>query len=477
MHLSVTETQAVVEPLQTRMPFAFGEVTIRALPHVLVELSVNVDGDEYVGLAADHAVPKWFRKDPETSVADDIEDILAAVEHACATATEVTAESAFEFWYRVYDAQSEWDRDRALPPLLAGFGVTFVERAVIEAVCRHTGLAFHEAVTQNVFGVEPGRIYPETEGMDLGDVVPDRPSRSIAVRHTVGMADPLTEREIDEPVDDDLPETLEGYVEADGVRYVKCKLGGDPEADLERLEDVASVLDGALDEYGVTLDANEQYRSTDALHALGVGLQTRPALDRFTENVVCLEQPLDREFALTPEAGEVLDAWDGPPVIVDESDGEIDDFGRALDIGYDGTSVKSCKGVFKGLVNACLATHREQSDGRSPLLTGEDLTAVGPVSLQEDLALMATLGFDHVERNGHHYVRGLDAFPADVGERTLERHGDLYGRTENGVVTLDIDEGRIRLDSVVDAPYGRAVDIDLSGFTSTEEWSPDVLGL
>jgi len=40
------------------------------------------------------------------------------------------------------------------------------------------------------------------------------------------------------------------------------------------------------------------------------------------------------------------------------------------------------------------------------VLTGEDLCNLGPVAFLQDLAMMALLGIEHVERNGHHYFAG-----------------------------------------------------------------------
>ena len=63
------------------------------------------------------------------------------------------------------------------------------------------------------------------------------------------------------------------------------------------------------------------------------------------------------------------------------------------------------------------------------VLTGEDLCTLGPFALLQDLAMMALLGIEHVERNGHHYYRGLSMFPRDWQEATLAAHGDLYSGT------------------------------------------------
>lgn len=445
------------------------------MPHVVVQLTVTIDGTEYTGMAADHAVPKWFRKDPTTSPADDIEAIIEAIEHACESATQIASETAFDFWRQVSNSQQAWGDSRDLPALLTNFGTTFVERAVIEAVCRHAAIPFPAAVRKNVFGVEPGQIYPETNGMTPADAIPNKPRSSIAVRHTVGKTDPLTDDDVDEPRNDGLPETLSAYLDRDGIRYVKCKLGGDPAEDLDRLRRIAAILDTERDDYGVTLDANEQYGSIDDLRALRRGMESESEFERFLENLICIEQPFDRHLALSPAVGEMLDRWDGAPIIVDESDAAIDTLGRALDLGYHGTSVKSCKGVFKGLVNACLVAHRASNEANAPLLTAEDLSTIGPVSLQADLALIATLGFGHVERNGHHYFRGGSGLPAHLQEGLLDGHGDLYRRHSAGFPTLDVDDGDIRCDSVLTAPFGRSVDVDLSAFTPASQWSVDEL--
>ncbi len=59
-------------------------------------------------------------------------------------------------------------------------------------------------------------------------------------------------------------------------------------------------------------------------------------------------------------------------------------------------------------------------------MSGEDLVNIGPVALLQDLAAQAALGNASVERNGHHYFRGLSVFPPSISEAMLARHGDLY---------------------------------------------------
>jgi hypothetical protein len=52
--------------------------------------------------------------------------------------------------------------------------------------------------------------------------------------------------------------------------------------------------------------------------------------------------------------------------------------------------------------------------------------------------MMALLGIEHVERNGHHYYRGLSMWPEDWQNTMLAADGDLYGRHPGGFGTLRI---------------------------------------
>jgi hypothetical protein len=171
-----------------------------------------------------------------------------------------------------------------------------------------------------------------------------------------------------------------------------------------------------------------------------------------------------RSRALNDEVGVALRNWtDRPPLIIDESDGAVGDVPRALDLGYAGASYKSCKGIVKGLANACLLSHRRR-DGQPGILTGEDLCTLGPVALLQDLAMMALLGIGHVERNGHHYYRGLSVFPREWQERTSAAHDDLYEWHPDGFARLRIREGRLELGSINASALGVGPRFDPSIF-------------
>jgi len=482
MTVTVIDASPSVLTARMRVPFHFGSVALSRSVHVLLELEVAIDGGRETGVSMGGLHPGWFFKDPDLTFADGIDAMLDAFEAAWTASTTIEADSPFAFRRALYERQRSWAAGRNLPALAWNYGTSLVECAVIDAACRYHDTTFARAVREGLLGIDPGAIYDELAGLDPADVLPDEPAREISLRHTVGLTDPLTDADLadlpaDQRPDDGLPHTLEEEIEAYGVDRFKIKLSSDSERDRKRLKRIASVLnDCGLDSYAFSLDANEGYRSIETFRRDWRRLAVDPDLGEFLDSLCYVEQPLARDAALGPDTARVLREWNEVPIIIDESDDRPDSLGRALDCGYAGTSHKNCKGVMKGVVNRCLIEHRRRtSPENTHLLSAEDLTTFGPIELTQDLAVAATLGVDHVERNGHHYYPGLDAFPEEVVRETLGAHGDLYRRHERGFATLAIDDGTLALDSVVDAPFGRGIDVDTDPFTPFSEWTVESL--
>ena len=93
--------------------------------------------------------------------------------------------------------------------------------------------------------------------------------------------------------------------------------------------------------------------------------------------------------------------------------------------------------------------------------SAEDLTNLPVLALQQDLATVAALGLPDVERNGHHYFRGLDHLPQPERRRALECHPDLY-RERGDSVELALEGGRLNVRSLQCVGYGHDVPPDLS---------------
>jgi hypothetical protein len=345
-----------------------------------------------------------------------------------------------------------------------------MERAVIDAFCRLENLTLFQAIRSDAWGIDFAAIRPDTGGLRSSDILPESPRSDVYLRHTVGLGDPLTDADIadQDRLDDGLPHSLVDNIQRYGLRYFKIKLQGDVAADRARLMRLASLItEHAGADARCTLDGNEQYQDIQTFRAAFDELRGQPQIGEFLErSLLVVEQPLHRDHALSDAVATGLNDWPhAPPIIIDESDADLDSLPRALRLGYAGTSHKNCKGIFKSLLGAAtIASHRRQ--GQRAIMTAEDLANVGPVALLQDLAMVAALGIEHVERNGHHYFAGLSMFPHDVQQRVLDRHGDLYRHHERGFATLAPRHGRLDLRSVNAAAFGVAEIPDVSQFDS-----------
>ena len=183
----------------------------------------------------------------------------------------------------------------------------------------------------------------EFAGFDFERFLPAlQPASTIEARHTVGMLDAITAADLHERVGDGLPETLEEVIQAYGHRYFKLKVGGQTAADLARLEAIAAVLDRST--RALLRFAGRQravFRCARASPNWWTGIRARPALARLWNSILFIEQPIARKLALDAD----LRAADlGKPVIIDESDGELDTFAQARERGYAGRFVQDLQG-------------------------------------------------------------------------------------------------------------------------------------
>ena len=453
--LALAEVGLHERDIALRLPFRFGVVTMTEAVQAFVRVRVRLeDGREGHGAAAEVLAPKWFDKNPVLSNDDNLwqlRDSLASAVHLHAAAGPATA---FGLWQATYRDQIAACAAAGLNPLVAGFGPALLARAVLDALCRVEGISVFEAMAGNLAGIEAGPLAPDLAGFDVDSFVRAlRPAASIAARHTVGLVDPVSGPA---RLGDGLPETLEQVVAACGQRRFKVKVGGAVDSDVARLEEVAAVLDRIEAPWRVTLDGNEQYVDGAALKALMRAVAENPALARFRASLLFIEQPFPRDSALSADvAGLGLDA----PLLIDESDDTLDAFPRACALGYRGVSSKSCKGLYKSILNAARCAHWNRAEGAARyFMSAEDLMVQGGLGLQQDLALASLIGCAHVERNGHHYVDGLagSGAPAGEGRALLAAHPDLY-HEGGGTVRATVADGAMALGSLACAGFACAV--------------------
>jgi hypothetical protein len=414
MRFFVQEVEFFERPVRLRMPFRFGVVTMTQAPQAFARVAIVREGQRAQGAAAELLAPKWFDKNPALTTEDNfaqLRDSMRAARVAYLAGGENTA----------------FGHSRPTVGLVKNFGPALIDRAVLDALCRCLSMSFYEAIRKNVVGLHLSPSFLESLS----------PAPHIAARHTVGLVDPISKAE--QGVNDGLPETLEEVIARYGHRWFKLKVSGDVKADVERLTAIAAVLDCIGEPYSASLDGNEQYDDIDGVLALWSAMKANPRLRRLVSSIAFIEQPIKRQKALSADVSALAEK----PMIIDESDDSLDAFPRAKALGYRGVSSKTCKGIYKSLINAA----RCRQWGEGYFITGEDLTIQAGIALQQDLALVSLLGLAHVERNGHHYVNGMADLPRAEQDRFLEAHGDLYERS-HGAVRLRIGNGMIRMGSL-----------------------------
>lgn len=478
MKFTIQSAEFSVLLMRTRFPFRYGIASLSSLPHVFLTLKMVVGGQTITGISSEGLAPKWFTKDPDSPMESDLAEMLAVIQNASRIGKNAAATPTpfFSFWRDLYDEQRRWATTLNVPPLLANLGVSLIERAVLHGLCRAADRPLHQLIRTPDLGIDLGSVRRALKGLSLDEVLPPTPLQAIHLRHTIGLSDPLCTLDIpdSEVLNDGLPHSLEVSILAYGLRYFKIKLSGSLENDKPRLRILSELLTRLCPSgFQVTMDGNEQFLDLAAFQDYYRELSTDPTLAPLFDSLILVEQPLHRSVALDESAiGDVLHQWkDRPPLIIDESDGSLDDLPRALALGYSGTSHKNCKGIVKSLANAgLLFKHRAQNPELSFHLSGEDLAGVGPVAMLQDLAMASLLGITHVERNGHHYFKGLTMHSEALQFQVLHSHPDLYQSSNRGFPSLRIENGCVTLHSVNQSPFGFSPDIPLDTFELLNAW-------
>jgi len=445
---TVPEIELFEREVRLRMPFRFGVVTLTAAPQAFVRARIRLeDGREARGAAAELLAPKWFDKDPALSNEDNFDQLRSALAIAREAYLSGAANSAFDHWRAHHATQIAAGAQRGLNGLVAGYGPALIDRALLDALCRALDVSFYDALRRNLAGIA-------LAGCDMDVFLAGcDPAGTIAARHTVGLLDPITAADVTERVGDGLPQTLEEVLERYGQRTFKLKVGGSVRADLDRLEAIAAVLDRIAPPYHATLDGNEQYDDVDGVLELWRGIKARPRLARLAHSVMFIEQPIKRQNAL---ARDIAPLAAEKPVIIDESDDSLEAFAKARSLGYAGVSSKTCKGLYKSIINRARCKLWNDEEGRERyFMSAEDLTLQAGLALQQDLALVSFLGITHVERNGHHYVNGMAGLPEDEQAAFLAAHPDLYERS-HGAVRVAIRDGALAIGSLACPGYASA---------------------
>lgn len=469
LDIKVSDVRIGIANIDARIPFRFGSTTVSHVAHATVAVQIETrSGVSATGYAADFLSYAWFDKSPEKSPEQGSRELLVSIQAAADAWQTFGFGTAFGQWREIHPQMEEASLARGHNKLGGNFGVSMIERAVIDAIGRMIDQSFHDMICGDVLGIDETTVFPELSRGSVRKALPEKPLHRVDLRHTVGLVDPLTAADNTAPIADGLPETLEEYLRQQKLRFLKIKISANPEETLSRLMAICTLIK-SHPPITITLDGNEQFKDLASFTSLVERIRTNPSLETLWRSVLFIEQPVERnstmENAIEDSEGRVIEK----PLLIDESDGWTAAFLQAMQLGYRGVSHKNCKGVFRSFLNNALAASRNKEAGSGHFfLSAEDLSCLPNVSLNADLATVSSLGIGHVERNGHHYFRGLKHL-TDAEQDNALSHTPLYIR-QDGLTVLNVQDGELDTSSLNCPGYGFSGVPDLDHLAAPEEW-------
>ncbi|MGH9341696.1 MAG: enolase C-terminal domain-like protein [Acidobacteriota bacterium] len=213
---------------------------------------------------------------------------------------------------------------------------------------------------------------PEFKGEYIEQYISKSPKPEVAVFHSVGAGDPITDSDVQERLDDGLPQTLPEWIGYNGLTHFKIKLNGsDLEQDIERVLRIDATVNetvpaGTPCEYLVDFNEN----CPNVQYVLDFLRRVREGSPEGFQRIQYIEQPTSRD--LKADRNNVMhEAAKLRPVIIDESLTDEETLLLAREMGYNGVALKACKGQSQAMLMTA-ASRKHQM-----FLTVQDLTCPG----------------------------------------------------------------------------------------------------
>src|SRR6185295_7134070 len=141
-------------PVTLRLPFRFGNATLREAPQVFVRARVKLaDGREGEGVSAEMLAPKWFDKSPELSNEQNFDQLRASLGMARRSMLTAGADTPFGLSAKVDGPHHDGCAAIGLNGLVASYGLALIDRAIIDALGRLEGASVFTLVRENRLGL------------------------------------------------------------------------------------------------------------------------------------------------------------------------------------------------------------------------------------------------------------------------------------------------------------------------------------
>jgi L-alanine-DL-glutamate epimerase-like enolase superfamily enzyme len=267
----------------------------------------------------------------------------------------------------------------------------------------------------------------EFAGKHLSEFVSAKPIETLPLYHLVGGLDPLSSADLNQRLNDGLPETLEEWIQAEQLTHLKIKLcGTDLDWDVGRTVEVDRIatMSGQARPWSFSLDFNEACPNEDYV------IDFIERIDRLSKTAIerlqYIEQPSARDLK-TKKDVTMHRVSRLKPVVIDESLVDLESLETAKQLGYTGVALKACKGISESLLMAAAARHYGM------FLCVQDLTCIGASFLTSASLAAHIPGISAVEGNGRQYC--------PIGNQAWEEIYRPMFRILGGVVPTELLTG------------------------------------
>jgi L-alanine-DL-glutamate epimerase-like enolase superfamily enzyme len=409
--IRIIEATCDFEAIAFRTPLKFGGRVTENTTLINVEVTVeNSKGDYVTGFGSMPIGNIWAW--PSADVAPDAAE-AAMAEFAKRVVSLVESYPEFghpidimfglaaEYHHLGRAVAEQQGLDEAIPELAQLVAASPTDAAVHDAFGRINGINAFNALSSEYMTNDLAEYLDEQFAGEYLDAYTLRdPKPSLPLYHLIGALDPLTDSDVETPIDDELPETLPEWIAADGLTHLKIKLNGDDlDWDVNRVLAIEAVTAQAqaargCEQWCYSTDFNEKCENVE--YVLAFLAKVREGSEAAWERIQYIEQPTSRDLKAHPDV-KMHEAAAIKPVVIDEALVDYESLLLCREQGYSGVALKACKGQTESLLLGAAAQKFDM------FLCVQDLTCPGASFLHSASLAARIPGVQAIEGNGRQY--------------------------------------------------------------------------
>lgn len=340
-----------------RVPLKFGAVVVSESTSLTVKAMVKTrSGEEGEGYGSMPLAHEWAFPDPNVPPEKKLQGMCLIAEKFCKL---LEREGGFNHPMdifiknrpRLYQLAKQVDGELGLEVPMPKLGIlvaaSAIDASIHDAFGHANSISSYEGCGPKYMENDLSAYLGERfRGKYVTDYIRPTFSEELPIFHLVGGLDKLRRDEVDSgDPRDGFPVSLDDWIRRDGIFCLKVKLrGNDIDWDVRRTKDVADVASETLSEMGhngyyLSADSNEMNANPD------VTLEYLRRLKRESpmafERLLYVEQPTERD--LRRHMFRMNEVGKMKPVLADEGVTDIEAYDLALELGWSGVAMKTCK--------------------------------------------------------------------------------------------------------------------------------------